>query len=241
MRTEQHRGLKLITRPTRVEASLWRRLRLEAETACRETLFNRYADYARAIARRFFKRRSPPKPELSDYQQFAYEGLLQAIDRFDPLNGAPFRAFARRRIAGSIVDGLARMSELDAQVSHRSRMEQERVRSLTSERETEGGEALPALSELAVELALGLILEGTSLLDPRPTAYESLVYRQMQTHLAEAVQHLPEKEAAVIRQHYENGLSFVQIARLLNLSRGRISQLHRAALKTLRKRIGTLA
>jgi RNA polymerase sigma factor FliA len=45
----------------------------------------------------------------------------------------------------------------------------------------------------------------------------------------------------VLRQHYETGLSFAQIAELLGVTRGRISQLHRSAIERLRKRIGTFA
>jgi RNA polymerase sigma factor for flagellar operon FliA len=42
-----------------------------------------------------------------------------------------------------------------------------------------------------------------------------------------------------VRQHYDHGLSFAQVAQLMGLSRGRISQLHRAALDRLRKRLRT--
>jgi RNA polymerase sigma factor for flagellar operon FliA len=228
-----------------VEASLWRRFRLESEAGCREALFNRYVGLARSVAARFFHRRRPPRPDLSDYQQFACQGLLEAIDRFDPLKGVPFEAYSKKRIAGSIADGVARMSEVDAQLSARRRAERERLRSLGRFDNQE--EALPALAELAVGLAIGLLLEGTNILaeecaeDPRPNAYESLEYRQLQMRLAECVGSLPEKESAVVRQHYLNGLDFAQIAELMNLSRGRISQLHQSALERLRKKIGTFA
>lgn len=248
MTREQSKGLDLLLQPARVEASLWRRLRNGAESICREALFNRYVGLARTIAGRFFYGRQPPRPELTDYQQFAYTGLLQAIDRFDPLRGIPFQSFAQRRIAGSISDGVARMTELDAQLSQRRRIENERIRSIRMEgsERAEAGGAIPALAKLAAGLAIGLILEGTALvadeeaLDPRPSAYDSLEFRQLQARLAEAVQALPKKEAAVITQHYLNGLSFTHIAELMELSRGRISQLHHSALRRLRKKIGTL-
>lgn len=235
-------GLELVVHPTRAEASLWRRLRFEAETGCRETLFNRYVPLARAIAAaKFHQRRGAA--ERGDFEHFAYEGLLQAIDRFDPLLGVPFSAYARRRIVGSIADGLARMSEVNAQISQRRRLEQERMRSLAPSAAA-ADDPLAALSDLAVGLALGLMLEGTSLMaangaDTRPTAYESLEWREMQARLVTEVQKLPEKEAVIVRQHYHNGLSLAQIAELLDLSRGRISQLHRSALERLRKRIGS--
>lgn len=237
-------GLDLLVRPNRVEASLWRRLGSEADAECREALFNRYVGLARAIARRHFHRRVVKTVDRGDFEQFAFEGLLQAIDRFDPLQNVPFEAYARRRIAGSVSDGVSRMTEINTQISHRHRAERERVRSL-GVRDTEGEQdPVSALADLAVGLALGLILEGTSLLtceggcDTRPLAYETLEWREMQAGLKREVGRLPENEAIVIRQHYDNGLSFTQIAELLRLSRGRVSQLHRSALERLRKKMG---
>lgn len=244
MRTNAPSGLDLLVRPTRVEAALWRRFRYEAEGSCRELLFNRYVGLARSIAARHFHRRGVKRVERGDFEHFAFEGLLQAIDRFDPMKGVPFGSYARRRIVGSIADGMAKMTEIDAQLSQRHRIEQERLRSIARAEAIADEDALSTLADLAVGLALGMMLEGTSLLegasgvDPRPSAYESLEWRELQARLGREVTKLPEKEAIIIRQHYENGLSFVQIAELLELSRGRISQLHRSALETLRRRIG---
>ena len=233
-------GLDLLVRPNRAEASLWRRLRFEAEAECRLSLFNLYVGLARGIAGKHFRRRPACRVERRDYEQFAYEGLLQAIDRFDPMRGVPFSAFARGRIAGNIADGVARMTEIDAQISNRHRVEQERLRSLAEREDGPSGDALAALSDLAVGLALGLMLELrlANGADSAPSAYESLEWRDLQARLAAALARLPAQEAMVVRQHYENGLSFAQIAGLLDLSRGRISQLHRSALDRLRKRIG---
>ena len=238
-------GLALVVLPARAEASLWRRLRFEAEGRCREPLFNLYVGLARRIALQHFRRRGSIRIERIDYEQFAYEGLLQAIDRFNPVRGVPFSAFAKRRIAGTIADGVARMSELDAQLSQRHRVEQERLRSLAARPEEPAPDtALEALGDVAVGLALGLILQGTRLMaaageaDPGPSAYESLAWHDLQKRLAAAIDALPANEALVIRQHYENGLSFAQVAQLLDLSRGRISQLHRAAVERLRKHLG---
>jgi RNA polymerase sigma factor for flagellar operon FliA len=179
--------------------------------------------------------------DRGDFDQFACEGLLHAIDRYDPLRGVPFGAYARRRITGNIADGLSSMSEVDAQLSHRNRLEQERLRALAQT----GADPLTTLSELAVGLALGLMLEGTGLIestdavDSRPNAYDSLAWRETQALLMSEVGKLPDNEAIVVRQHYDHGLAFAQIAQLMELSRGRVSQLHRAALERLRKRLRT--
>lgn len=241
MQARDPSGLELVVDPVRVEASLWRRFRFEDDLKCRETLFNRYFALARAIAGRLFRQRMTKRLDRGDFDQFACEGLLHAIDRYDPLRGVPFSAYARRRISGNIAAGIATMSEIDAQLSHRHRIEQERLRSLGKP----ASDALCVLSELAVSLAIGLMLEGTGLIertdaaDRRASAYDSLAWRETQALLVEEVGNLPENEATVVRQHYDHGLAFVRIAQLLGVSRGRVSQLHRAALERLRKRLRT--
>lgn len=235
-------GLDLVLVPPRVEASLWRRFRFERELRCREQIFSRYRGLARSIAARQLGVRPRNGIERGDMEQFAYEGLLIAIDRFDPLRGIPFGAFARRRIIGSITDGASRMTEVDAQYSYRRRVENERTRSIGVD--AAAVDPLRALADLAAGLAVGLMLEGTSLVesangaDHRPNAYESLAWRELQALIVREIARLPDREAAVVRHHYENGVSFTQIAQLLGLSKGRVSQLHASALAKLRKRIG---
>lgn len=240
MRRARETGLDMVLDPERAEASLWRRARFEDDVRSRETLFSRYVLLAQSIAARHFEWRRRTV-DRGDLEQFAYEGLLQAMDRFDPLQGVPFGAYARPRIAGSVADGMTRMTELNAQLGHRRRLHQERLRSIAPEAATADADPLAALGDLVVDLALGLMLEGTGLLaaddgaDPRPSAYEGLAWRQTQAALADALGKLPETERTVMRQHYHTGLSFAHIAELLRLSRGRVSQIHRSATERLRR------
>jgi RNA polymerase sigma factor FliA len=235
------RGLDLVVRPERAEALLWARLRFERRQEAREPLFNRYAGFARSIAVRLRPWGQPGNRE--DAEQWAYSGLLEAIDSFDPLRGSPFQAFARPRISGSVRDGLARLGEFEAQWTSRRRQERDRLRSLKERGPEDPEDPVQALGAIVSCLAIGLMLEGTRLMggdespDPAPSAYDSLAWREAQARLELEVARLSESEAAVIRQHYANGLAFAQVARLMGLSRGRISQLHSAALGKLRKRL----
>ena len=243
MSTRAARGLELLIRPERAEALLWVRLTCDRAQRAREALFNRYAPLARSLARRYALR-GRDASFMRDSEHWAYEGLLQAIDSFDPLRGAPFEAFARHRIIGAVRDGFARASEIDAQHSYRRRLERERLKSV---KDRSGGnkepDAIEALAEIAVGLAVGLMLEGTGLIadeqetDPRPMPYESVAWTQTRAKLAREVEKLSPAEATVIRQHYEHGLLFSQVAQLLGVTKGRVSQLHKSALLKLRKRV----
>lgn len=230
-----HRGMSLLLRPERVEAALWRAHDEQRSPETRVRLFDHYRPFAIRLARSQFSRRSGGNYEREDIEQLAFEALLQAIERFDVARAVPFEAFARVRINGHIANGVSQTSEAAALSRHRQRTERERIASLRQST----ADPLAALSALSATVALGLILEtGTgevdAIADPAPSAYESLAWNELYARVQELVDNLPEREGFVIRQHYRNGVSFQQIALLLGLTKGRISQIHRAGLERLR-------
>ena len=226
------------------EARLWAELRRGSASA-REQLFERNLPYARALARREYRGRRGADLDLDDLFQLACTGLLEAMDRFDPDLGVPFPGFANRRIRGAMIDGIAKMNEVREQLSHRGRVKRERLRSLALERaaKLEAGEAMEALVDMAVGLALGFMLEGTGLYhdsqEPatQVTAYDSLAWKELVDRLVGELARLGERDRLIIRLHYMEDVNFDQIAVLLSLSKGRISQLHKSALMLLRKRV----
>lgn len=234
------RGLDLVVRTDLAEAALWRQFLEQPGTSVRQKIFERYVNFARRLAREKFHGRPPGNFELADVEQLAIEALLQSIDRYEPLRGIPFQTFARSRINGNIANGLSKTSENDAYYNYRYRAERDRLNSLLSDADKETG-AIAALSKLAATLAIGLMLDNQNDADglpsAEPTAYDTLVWKELDGMLREKVDALSEKEGFVIRQHYRNGVSFNQIALLLGLSKGRVSQLHAAALGRLRKQL----
>lgn len=224
---------------------MWRAYADAASIEARARLFEHYRSFAARLARVQFSRRRG-NFEREDVEQFAYEALLQAIERFDAARGIPFEAYARVRINGHISNGLAQASEAAAQFRHRQRTERERLKSLSISPEAAAADPLAALSALSATIALGLMLDMSSpadietIPDPAPSAYESLAWNELNAKVHELVDNLPERESYVIRQHYRNGVSFQQIALLMGLTKGRISQIHRAGLERLRGLIAKL-
>lgn len=221
----------------------WRRFIAERAPTQRDRLFAAYLPYAYGLAARFRKARSGRDIELDDLRQYAAEGLLQAIDRYDPEQGAPFESFAARRIFGQMTDGLARSTEYRQQIAVRSRTRAERLASLTPASPPQDG-ALAALADLAIELALGFLLDeegavigGQAPASHEANAYQSLAWSQTVSRVAAAVRSLPDPDGAVVRLHYLEGLEFARIAERLALSRGRVSQIHASALSRLRRRL----
>ena len=224
---------------------MWRAVREAGAADAREQLFELYTGLARRIASHHFRQAENRTIEFADLRQLAYAGLLEAIDRFDPAYGVSFARYAERRITGSVLDGLQHASEMHEQQTFRQRMRRERAHSLAGEGvdAMSAVDALDRLVEAAVGLAIGFMLEGDDTYVPdgatdrRPNAYQSTAWRELVRKALLEVNDLPERERLIIRQHYLEGVDFDRLGELLRLSKGRISQLHRAALARLRTRL----
>jgi RNA polymerase sigma factor for flagellar operon FliA len=233
-------GLDLLVDEHRVEAAMWR-AHLDAPSAnTRSSLFMRYMAFARRTAHDEWHRTGGHGFEREDFEQLANEGLLQAIDRFDAVREARFESYARHRIRGCILNGLSKASEASSQFSYRKRVERERLRSLRPKVES-SLPVLEQLADLAVKVALGALLETRAEIEPdhivcsAPTAFETLAWNQLCGEVDRRIAQLPHNEAFVLDRHYRHGLQFQQIAGLLGVSKGRVSQLHAQGLAKLRR------
>lgn len=220
------------------DAALWARYLGSAGNACRDELVSRYERLVRIIAARAYAHRISRELDFDDYYQFGMVGLLQALDRFNPANGIRFETFASRRVAGAILDGVVTLSEKQQQIATRQRVIKERAASV-SEGSTPREDAFHRLADVAVGLALGFLLEDTGLYvseeKPYPdNNYSGTELRQLKTNVHAAVRQLPDQERRLVNLHYLQQHGFEEIGAQWSLTKGRISQIHRSALKRLR-------
>jgi RNA polymerase sigma factor for flagellar operon FliA len=220
---------------------LWQEWWAERLPATRERLVQRYGGYAKALAARLYQRQVDREIEFGDFLQFAMIGLIEAIERYQPGRGARFTTYATPNIRGAMLKGIQHLSERQEQIVWRRRALAERTTSLAPETFAAGDapNLLNELLEVATGLALGFLLDGTGLFvagkDSLPgNAYAQIELRQLRDRLGPLLDRLTERERAVIRHHYLEGRPFEEVARLLDLSKGRVSQLHRQALARLR-------
>ncbi|MET0060726.1 MAG: sigma factor-like helix-turn-helix DNA-binding protein [Candidatus Thiodiazotropha endolucinida] len=91
---------------------------------------------------------------------------------------------------------------------------------------------------LTIELALSFMLEDTGILLNEEVEADELfndeVEKTLAIHLGILVVNLPERERLIIRNHYFHGVAFDDLANLLEISKGRITQLHKRALQKIR-------
>ena len=232
------------------EAALWRQWRGAGDLQARERLLELHLPYSRVIAATYYARRYSDEVEFGDYLQYASIGLLEAMDRYDPARGVQFRTFAARRMHGAILNGLERLTEKQQQIAARQRLRAERlqdVRAMAAEQGETAGPSPEQLMRFVAEVGIGLavcwMLEGTGMVEDGAGAgvalpfYRSAQLRQVRDRLVEAVDRLPPQQRTVIRHHYLQEVPFETIAADLQLTKGRISQIHKQALLHLRSAV----
>jgi RNA polymerase sigma factor for flagellar operon FliA len=229
------------------ERQLWAEWCNQRSASSREQLIMLHLEFARIIAAKLYLRRYNDEFEFAEYMQFATVGMIESIDRFNPDKQFTFRTFSAPRISGAILDGISRLSEQHQQISMRRRILSERAESI---RHAEAGVAnrdvLEQLADIAIGLALGYMLEGSTMYQSQePTApsnsYSAIQQRQLQERVRSLVDGLPERERLVISYHYLHQIRFETIAEMLSVSKGRVSQLHRSGLERLRSAASKVA
>jgi RNA polymerase sigma factor (sigma-70 family) len=98
-----------------------------------------------------------------------------------------------------------------------------------------------ALGPRAGQKVVGFMLEGSGLyaeVEPVSQGTDPYAHREvaeLQRVLLALVEALPEQERMVIRYHYYQRMTVEQIGALLGVTKGRVSQVHRQALRRLRE------
>ncbi|MBV8619986.1 MAG: sigma-70 family RNA polymerase sigma factor [Curvibacter sp.] len=235
-------------------SALWQRVRESRDATAREELICHFMPLARTVAATLYGRRFHDEIEFAEYLQWATLGMIEALDRFDPDFGVKFSSFASHHMRGAILDGISTSTEKQQQIALRTRLQQERLKSVVVDSSEENGPArgapaggadslLQRLADIGVGLALAWLLDDTGMVasgedepDAQHVPYlDVLEYQQLQKHVHSLVDALPTQQRTVLKSHYLQGLSFSEIASFMHLSRGRISQIHSKALSDLRQ------
>lgn len=222
--------------PLADEAALWDAARGGALPA-RERLIEAYLPFARILAAKVFARRIDHDLEFDEYLQFATVGLIEAVDRYKSERAIQFKTFAAHRINGAILSGIEHLSEKREQICVRQRLLAERAASNKTALDDDAGDIFQQLADVAIGFALGYILEDAGEHDDAivtENRYSAPEMRQLRSRIHALVGRLPQRERMVIKYHYLNQVPFGAIAESMEISKGRVSQLHRHALDLLR-------
>jgi RNA polymerase sigma factor for flagellar operon FliA len=196
-----------------------------------------------------------------DMVSAAMVGLVDAANKFDPTKGVKFKTFAEYRVRGAILDEMRKldwfsrslrdkqnqltqtMLRLERQLGH-SPEEDEMAQAMNMSID-EYHDMLGQVSHLgcvSLHETLDHSEEGQSFLDSLediggPLPADIIEKAEMTKILAEILEELSEKERLVIALYYYEELTQKEIAEVLSVSEGRVSQLHSQTLLKLRVKL----
>ncbi|HOI28409.1 MAG TPA: sigma-70 family RNA polymerase sigma factor [Melioribacteraceae bacterium] len=157
-----------------------------------------------------------------DYFQFGIEGLSEAIDRFDPDYGTKFETYAIQRIRGKIYDELRKYSPKYETVCDSE------------------GVMVPVSSSVSLNSPV-VEDEGIQLYEMVSGNYDEpddlLEKNELKEKLVELIKVLNERDRNILSLYYYEELNYQEIAKLLNITVSRVSQLHSKIIKSLKQKL----
>ncbi|MBT2657846.1 FliA/WhiG family RNA polymerase sigma factor [Bacillus sp. ISL-18] len=242
---------------------LWRSYKEKRDSVSEEKLVKQYLYLVERMASRLSINIPQRMIQKEDLLGLGYIGLLEAIKKFDYTKGYQFETFGLWRIKGAMLDGIRQMDWVPRGLRERAKklnqayrqLEQTLMRTPTEEELSkfldmplkEVDQAISALS-LSTLLSLNEPInaneeEGNQqsrldlVSDERTVSHERKTQMGEFRHLlASCIDKMPEKEKIVLSLLYYEGLTQVEIAEAMNLTKGRISQIHSQAIMRLRKK-----
>jgi RNA polymerase sigma factor for flagellar operon FliA len=215
--------------------------RYAAEGETESVLIARHAELIDRAARRL-SARTAGAVSADDLWSAGALGLLDAARKFDATREVRFETYAEHRIRGAMLDEMRRMDHLPRRLRDqagdveraRARLGQKLKREPTADELSQemgiDGEELGALQALT-EPHMTLLDQLES---PGVPSDEHVERRQAAWTLARAVEALPERQQLVLSLHYVEGLTYREIAKILDVSEPRVCQIHGEALAKLR-------
>lgn len=217
-----------------------------------ESIVRHYAPKIRILALRL-KNKLPQSVELGELISAGSIGLLDALGKFRPELGIKFDTYSENRIKGSMLDELRRMDWFSRGMRQKVKMLDEAVRVIEHETgavatqqqlETRTGlssrEVQQGLEALQNQLCVSLdafqenfVGNRESLSENEP--YQSAAFQEMVDKIAGLIEELTPREKLVISLYYGEELNMKETAQVMDITEGRVSQLHSQALVKLRE------
>jgi len=241
-------------------SSLWRNYKEYAQLEARDELILHYAPMVKYVANRLAIHLSSTV-EVEELISYGIEGLIDAMEKYDPGRNIKFETYAISRIRGAMIDGLRSMDWVPVSVRQKSK-ELEKAYLTVEARLGRAATDQEIAQELGIsEQELAVLLKDVaattiiSLDDYLPgdegedkkrrivemledenavNALEMVEIQEVKDLLAKSIARLPEKEKTVVYLYYFEGLTLKEIGLTLGLSESRISQLHTKAVLRLR-------
>lgn len=200
--------------------------------------------------------------EREDAMSYGTEGLIQAVDAYDPSRGTSFASFAVRRVRGAVLDAMRRQDPLPRSLRRTTRQAEQARQELAAQLGR-----WPTQKELALRLGISVAEmqeahqrassrfvslehalwdreyeDSARVWDPaddddRGDPAQALERRASLSLLRRAVDGLNERDRAILQLRYGEARPFHEIGKRMGLSESRVCQLHKRIIGQLRRRL----
>ncbi|WP_272701300.1 FliA/WhiG family RNA polymerase sigma factor [Desulfovibrio sp. Fe33] len=217
----------------------------------RENIVRYYAPKIRILALRL-KAKLPQSVELNELISAGSLGLLDALGKFNPELGIKFDTYSENRIKGAMLDELRRMDWFSRGLRQKVKVLEDSMRQIEhetgspatteqlcemtgmSDREVQQGlEALNNQVCLSLDSFQDNLIGPKKMTDNEP--FQSAAFQEIVDKVANLIEELTPREKLVISLYYGEELNMKETAEVMDITEGRVSQLHSQALNKLRK------
>ncbi len=238
---------------------LWKTYLKNRDLETRNLIIVHYSGLVHTHAARL-SRKLPAQVSYDEICSAAFDGLIEAVEAYDPIHKAKFETFCQQRISGAVMDWLR---SLDPQSRTVRTFEKRRVMAAESlgtdgdftvsrtevakrlEMSLERYDHLARLSQLGKEVHFsamepppdGRSQGSTFVWDIRDTKSEDPGVQIARHLLSEHItKGLAREERLVLLLYYFEQMTMAEIGSVLDLSESRVSQIHKDILQRLRQR-----
>lgn len=219
----------------------------------KDELINENLELVKRIAY-YYRGRVGKIIEIEDLLQLGMVGLVEAAHNYSPQNDVPFASYAKLRIKGAIVDYLRKSSNLCRGTIRRKQDYERAKRTLEKKLNRD-----PSAEEIAIELQVEVAelskwkhdfaVSQHKSIDEATEAYgdflfsmeisveEKIFNGQLKQLLRENLTSLNQQQLLVLQLYYVEELNVYEIAEVMSVTTGRVSQIKSAAIKILRNLI----
>lgn len=233
----------------------WKEFKKKPTNEIKDKLILYYSPIVKYVASRI-SASLPKNIEIADLTAYGMFGLIDAVEKFDPLRKVKFETYAISRIKGAIVDELRAIDWVPRSIRQAGRDLEESYQNLQLKLKR-----APSDDEIAKHMGVSIdklydiynklssssmmaleevkVFDGPSddrmalidmiedqKVDDPSEAFENKELRQA---LSSAIEKLPEREKIIVTLYYYEGLTLKEIGEILGITESRVSQLRTKA------------
>lgn len=236
----------------------WRKWQEQRDPEAGNALVAKYVNLVDFVVRRL-SISLPHTVNKDDLYSYGFNGLLDALNKFEISRGLQFETYASWRIKGAIIDGLRQLDWVPRTVRDKARkieeayafLEQVNLRSVSDKEVSHFlGISEEEVNQTIMDTSLSTLISidepiydeednqtgrFNTIMNPRAESPEVHIHQEfVKNVLTDAVDRLPDKEKIVVSLVYFEEMNLTEIAEILGLSTSRISQLHSKAMTRLK-------